>query len=125
MNPRTSATSRVRAVERPGGSLGALGHFDDAAERGAIADSEIGEDLAVDLDVGTLQAADELAVGHAVLASCCVDADDPQLTHLALALLSVPCRVGERVEECLARRLGGLGSGAAGPPRGRARGGGR
>src|SRR5690242_16434642 len=113
MNPRASATSRVRAVERPAGSLGALRHFGDATERRAIADGEIGEDLAVDLDVRPLQAADQLTVGHAVLAGGGVDADDPQLAHLALALLAITRRVGERVEERFAGRLDQLRSGAA------------
>ena len=55
--------------------------------------------------VGLLEAADELAVGEAVLAGRRVDADDPQLAHLALALLAVAGRVGERVEQGLAGRL--------------------
>ena len=45
------------------------------------------------------------AVGEAVLAGRRVDPDDPQLAHLALALLAVAGRVGQRVEERLARGL--------------------
>ena len=57
------------------------------------------------LDVGPLEAADELAVGEPVLAGRRVDPDDPQLAHLALALLAVAGRVGERVQQRLAGRL--------------------
>src|SRR6476620_5441017 len=113
MNPRPSATSRVRAVERPGGSLGALRRFGDATEGHAVTDGEIGEALAVDLDVSSLKAADQLTVGHAVLAGSRVDPNDPQLTHLALALLAVACRIGERVEERFAGRLDQLRTGTA------------
>jgi hypothetical protein len=38
---------------------------------------------------------------------------NPELTHLALALLSVSCGVGKRVKECFARRTDELGSCAA------------
>src|SRR3954468_8593382 len=113
MNPRASATSRVRAVERPGGTLGALRDFGDATERRAVAHGEVGEDLAVDLDVRALKAADQLTVRQAVLPRGGVDPDDPQLTHLALALLPVARGVRERMEERFAGRLDQLRSGAA------------
>ena len=52
-------------------------------------DGHVGQDLAVELHAGQAQAAHEHAVGQAVLASGGVDADDPELAHLALALLAV------------------------------------
>ena len=74
VGPGISEPSSVTDVEgssssrcgRPAGS-GALGELDDPPEGGRVADREVGQDLAVDLDVGLLQAVDELAVGEAVL----------------------------------------------------------
>ena len=59
----------------------------------------------IQLDLGLAQALHEAAVGEAVLTGGRVDPDDPQLAHLALALLAVAGSVGERVEERFARRL--------------------
>ena len=70
-----------RALERqrrrgPAGSFavgcrregsGALGELDDPPEGGRVANRQVGQDLAVDLHVGLLEAVDELAVGEAVL----------------------------------------------------------
>src|SRR5689334_7798040 len=105
MNPRPSATSRVRAVRRLRGSLGALGCFDDGTERRGIPDGQVSQDLAIEVDARALEAAHQLAVRDAVLSGCGVDADDPQLAHLALPLLAVARRVRERVEQRFARRL--------------------
>src|SRR6185369_12101583 len=92
---------RVRSVAWSG----ALHGLDDLRKRRGVADGDVGERLAVELDLGLLQAGDERAVGHAVLAGRRVDPDDPQLAHLALALLAVAGRVGHRVEVRLARCL--------------------
>src|SRR5262249_25414627 len=70
-----------------------------------VADREVRQDLPVNLDVCLLQALDEPAVGPALTPDGRVDADDPQAAELALALLAVARRVGERVEEGLLRRL--------------------
>ena len=43
-----------------------------------VADRQLGEDLAVDLDAGLGQTFDEPAVGDAVAAGCRVDAGDPE-----------------------------------------------
>src|SRR5215207_8130791 len=93
VNVEGSAGGRVVSFLR------ALGELRDASKRGRVANGEVGEDLAIDLDVCALEAVDELAVGEAVLTRCGVDPDDPQLAHLALALLPVARRVGERVQE--------------------------
>ena len=58
-----------------------------AANAAGIGDGEIGEDLAVDADVGRLQAADEARVGRAVGAGGGVDARDPQAAEVALLRL--------------------------------------
>src|SRR4029077_20880651 len=83
----------------------AFGELGDLPKGRRIPDGQVGQDLAVDLDVGLLETGDEGAVGDAVLAGCRVDPDDPQLAHLALALFAVARRVGHRVEKRLARRL--------------------
>ena len=52
----------------------ALGGVDQLAKRGGVGRSQIGEDLAVHIDVGGLQALDETAVSDAGVAGCGVDA---------------------------------------------------
>src|SRR5450756_2688120 len=54
-----------------------------------VAHGELGEDLAVELDLSQLQTVHELVVREAVLAGPCVDADDPQLAELTLAHATV------------------------------------
>src|SRR5262245_27019066 len=98
--------SRSRAHRGgPGASSAALRRLDDLRKRAGVAHGEIGQDLAVEVDVGLLQALDELAVTQALRADGRIDADDPQAAEPALALLSVPRRVGERVEQGFAGRL--------------------
>src|ERR1700741_922287 len=57
-------------------------------ERFGLADREIGQDLAVDLDAGLGEPADKSAVGQPVLAHGGVDALDPQRAEVALAQLA-------------------------------------
>ena len=59
-------------------------------------DGEIGENLAVDLDAGLVEAVDETAIGQAVLADGGIDALDPQRTEIALAGLPVARRILHR-----------------------------
>src|SRR4051812_44506050 len=70
---------------------GAIGK---SAEGLGVADGDVGQHLAVELDAGELQAVDERAVAHAVLARGGVDADDPQAPEVALAVAAVAVRVG-------------------------------
>ena len=53
-----------------------------------IVDRQIGEDLAVQFDVGLLQAVDELAVAEAVQLGGSADAHNPDGAELALLLLA-------------------------------------
>src|SRR5207247_3224393 len=69
--------------------------------RRSVAHRQVGEELAVDLDVGALEARDERAVREPVDASRGVDARDPQPAEIALAI--APVLVGE-----VARALQGL-----------------
>src|SRR2546423_12461132 len=50
-----------------------------------IADGDVGQHLAVELDLGHAQAVHELAVAHALLAGGGIAAPDPQAAALALA----------------------------------------
>ena len=59
-----------------------------------IVQSEVGEDLAVDLDAGLRQLVDELAVVHVVLTHGGVDTDNPQAAEFALLVSSVAISVG-------------------------------
>src|SRR5687767_5886469 len=79
------------------------GDLDERRERRGVRDRDVGEDLAVDLDAGGLEPLDEAVVGHAVLTSGGVDAGDPELPEVALALLAVPVLVRRRVEQLLLR----------------------
>src|SRR5260221_9018886 len=101
----SASRPRVSCAKSIAAGLAALGQLHDASESGVVADGEVGQDLPIERDVGGLQALDELAIGQAVGAGRRVDTDDPQAAHLALPLLPVAGRVGERVEERLA---GGL-----------------
>src|SRR6188768_3323055 len=59
--------------------------FDDAAESSGVVDGEIGQHLAVNVDLRLLEAGHELAVAHAELARRRVDTGDPELAENALA----------------------------------------
>src|SRR5581483_289632 len=66
------------------------GQLNDLGERLGIFHCQVGEGLAVQLDVGVLQAGDKLTVTQAAHAASGVDAHDPQLTEFALADATVP-----------------------------------
>src|SRR5258706_6636303 len=106
---RISEPPIVRDVEGSGRSgcrcSGALRDLHDLRKCSGVPDREVRQDLAIDLDVGGLQALDEAAVGPAVAAHCGVDPDDPQGAHLALPLLPVAGCVGHRMEQGLASRF--------------------
>src|SRR5207248_9526953 len=61
----------------------------DLVESRLVGNGEVREHLAVDVDVGALQARHERAVAHAELAHRGVDARDPQRAELALPLAAV------------------------------------
>src|SRR5262245_1659748 len=61
----------------------------DLGERRLVLHGEVGQELAVDLDVGLLQPGHEGAVAHSQLAHGGVDARDPEGAHGALLLPAV------------------------------------
>src|SRR5262249_33010517 len=62
-----------------------------------VADGELGEHLAIQLDVGLLHPGDELVVREAVGARARVDPHDPEPAERPLLRLAVAVRVGQRV----------------------------
>src|SRR5262245_50391256 len=75
------------------GSLGAS----DRLKRDRIADRDLGEHLAVMLDVRARQLADQLGVPLTEAARCGVDPLDPQAAEVPLADLARPVHVHPRV----------------------------
>src|SRR5450759_63308 len=95
--------SRVATLPLCGAS--GLRPLDERGEPGGIVDRHVGEHLAVQVDLGLLEAVHEHGVRQAVEARAGVDAGDPQLADLALLGLAVAVGVLQRVLHLL---LGGL-----------------
>src|SRR5687767_11524487 len=108
---RPASTRCVRAFGLYGRGL--PGFLGKPSERLGVADGDVREHLAVELDAGLLEAVHELAVAHALLAGGGVDADDPQAPEVALLVAAVAVRVGVRLEQGL---LGPLVAGVRLPP---------
>ena len=77
-----------------------------AGERLGLADREVGQHLAVELDARPLQPVDELRIGQAVLAHAGVDALDPQAAEIALLVAPVAIGVAQRLLDLLDARCG-------------------
>src|SRR5687767_2289110 len=93
---RESSKVRVRLSGR-----GLPGFLGKTSERLGVADGDVREHLAVELDAGLLEAVHELAVAHALLAGGGVDADDPQPPEVTLLVAAVAVRVRIRLEQGL------------------------
>ena len=100
--PAAEACGRAQALSLARASVAAC---DQRGERGRLPHGEVGEDLAVDLDLGEAQAGDEPAVAGAVLAAGGVDPLDPERPEVALAGPAVAERVPPGVHDGL---VGGL-----------------
>src|SRR3954471_23569914 len=70
-----------------------LGLADQLREGRRLLAGEVGQDLAVDLDAGLLDAVHELRIGEAVLAHAGIDALDPQTAEIALLGAAVAIRI--------------------------------
>src|SRR5450631_3963522 len=79
------------------GTEARFGLFDDLAERGLVEHREVGEDLAIHVDAGLLQARHELAVRDTRLAGARVDAGDPERAEFALPVAAVAIGVLPRL----------------------------
>src|SRR6185503_14030415 len=73
----------------------------DLGERGLVAYREIGQHLAVDLDVGALQARHEDAIAQAMLAHRSVDAGDPQRAEGTLLVAAIAVGILPRLHQRL------------------------
>jgi hypothetical protein len=82
-------------------SQGSFGFQAQGGEAGGILDSDIGQNFAVQGDLGTAEAIHEAAVGKAVQAGSRVDAGDPQLAELTLFISAVAVSIAERLHYCL------------------------
>ena len=76
------------------GSAGSLGFFDQSFKRFHVFDRDVGEDLAVDFDIGLLQTGHQFAVSEIQHAAGRVDADRPQSSVLTLFLLAADVSMG-------------------------------
>src|SRR4029079_10132221 len=76
------------------GRRGLPGLLGKSAKRLGVAHGDVGQQLAVDLHPGLVEAVDQLRVAHALAPCGRVDADDPEPPHLALA---APAVAGEVV----------------------------
>src|SRR5262245_9862 len=91
---RTGSLGPIQSGSLRSRGLGAgFGPFGEAGEGSRARNGELGEALAIERDAGVLEAADELAVGQAILACRGVDPDHPQPTEVAL----LPAPADERI----------------------------
>src|SRR5690606_33864223 len=86
-----------------------------AAEGFGVADGEVGDHLAVELDAGGAPARDEAAVAEAVDARGGLDAHDPEAPEVALAVAPVVGLVPQRVRQGLVCDVVGAVAPAGGP----------
>jgi len=83
------------------GVLGLFEGFDDSREGGGFADSEVGEDFAVELDIVGFELGDELAVGQAFLSGGVVDAGNPEGAEVAFFVATVAVGVAQTFDNTL------------------------
>src|SRR5204862_7589953 len=88
---------RLRLDER------ALGRRYDGGKRSRLADRQVGQDLAVELQPREFHAVHELRVGHAVLAHAGIDALDPQSAEVAFFVAAVAVGIAQRLLDLLDR----------------------
>src|SRR5581483_8022652 len=106
---RTRASRAPSPAAPPAAVLGSGERLPGGGHQGAegarIGHGQVGEDLAVDVDLGRLQPGHEAGVGHVVLPAGGVDAHDPQPAELALADPAVAVGVDAGVHDLLVGRL--------------------
>lgn len=84
--------------------------LDELIERTAVGRSQVGEDLAIDFNLGRLEAFDEAGIGQAGRTGTGVDAGLPESTVLPLLQLPVMKRVLEAVSDGVFRVAEELGA---------------
>src|SRR4051794_26265169 len=93
----------VLAVRPRSGSRRLPGALGKTSERLGIANGDVRQDLAVELDLGQPQSVHQLAVGHALAARGGVDADDPKAPEVALLVAAIAVGVAVGLEQGLLR----------------------
>src|SRR5205085_7134468 len=91
----------VTTWKRTGSGGGAAGEGDYLGEGAGVADGQVGQGLAVEGDIGLVQAVDQPAVGEAVEPGAGVDAGNPQAAQVAPAVAAVAVGVPQAVEHRL------------------------
>jgi hypothetical protein len=96
------AGRRVDRVRRVGGHReGVASDLDECGKCCLVVHGELGEDLAVHLDAGFLEALDEPVVGQPVQTRSRVDTGDPQASEVTLPGAPVAVGVDEGVGDLL------------------------
>src|SRR5207248_412318 len=78
--------------------------FHQRVEGDFIMHSHLGKNLAIDLDVGSMNSVHQLAVAHAMHTCSRVDTCNPQAAHITLAITAVAIHIGHRAHDRLMRR---------------------
>jgi len=74
------------------------------SKRGRIGHGQFSQDLSVQVDLGQLQAVNELAVGETVHSGTGIDSGDPEPAEITFLLLAVAVRVHQRLVYGVGRR---------------------
>lgn len=61
----------------------------DLGKGWCVADSQIGQHLAIDGHAGSIQALNQAAIGQAIKPGGRINADDPEATHVALEIVAI------------------------------------
>ena len=81
--------------------LVARGQLNQASKGCTVAHSHVGQDLAIQIDVGLLQPMHQAVVGQPIEPGGCVDTRDPQPTKVTLAIAAITVHIEERLHHRL------------------------
>ena len=85
-------------------SVLARGELNEFFETGGVFDRDFSQSLAIQIDLGALEAGNKLGIRHSVQAAGRVDADGPQAAEMTLALFAVAGRENHRAHDGFVRR---------------------
>ena len=89
------AAKRLGRLPHGESASGVLGLLDDGLECFGLVHSQVGKDLAVDLDASLVDGTHQLRVAHAFETSGSVDTLNPQGAEVALLVLTIAVSVGQ------------------------------
>jgi hypothetical protein len=81
-----------------------LGKANQFLKAGGILDRHVGENLAIESDIGLLEGIDESTVRHPMRPDCSADASNPQLPEVPLSVLATRICVGQALINAFCRR---------------------